>query len=81
MPSKPIWLKGSTIALSWLTPELGGVFTNQPLLAAVDTRNIASIRVFQKCHFTLLRKEVAELQGTQTEDFVYQFGEAACAGV
>lgn len=68
------WRRGvATEALSWLTRELGNVFPNQSLLAAVDTRNIASFRVLQKCDFTLLRKEAAELHGVQTEDFIYQF--------
>lgn len=67
----------ATVALSWLTGELGGVFPNQTLLAAVDTRNIASIRVLQKCGFTLLRKEASELHGAPTEDFIYQFGGVA----
>jgi RimJ/RimL family protein N-acetyltransferase len=71
------WRRGiATEALSWLTRELGSVFPNQSLLAAVDTRNIASICVLQKCNFTLLRKEAAELHGAQTEDFIYQIGGA-----
>jgi RimJ/RimL family protein N-acetyltransferase len=69
------WRRGiATEALSWLTRELAGVFPNQALLAAVDTRNIASIRVLQKCNFTCLRQEAAELHGAPTEDFIYQFG-------
>jgi RimJ/RimL family protein N-acetyltransferase len=72
------WRRGiATVALSWLTRELGEVFPDQPLFAAVDARNIASIRVLQKCNFTLLRQEAAELHGAQTEDFIYQFGRVA----
>jgi [ribosomal protein S5]-alanine N-acetyltransferase len=67
------WSRGiATSALAWLSQELLGRFNGQPLLAAVDTRNIASVRVLQKCHFELLRKEPAELHGEKTEDFIYQ---------
>jgi RimJ/RimL family protein N-acetyltransferase len=72
------WRRGiATEALSWLTRELNSVFPNQSLLAAVDTRNIASIRVLQKCDFTLLRQEAAELHDAQTEDFIYRFDSAS----
>jgi ribosomal-protein-alanine N-acetyltransferase len=68
------WGRGvATEALSWLTRELGLAFANQSLLAAVDTRNRASIRVLQKCNFALLRREEAELHGEKSEDFIYQF--------
>ncbi len=66
------WGKGvATSALSWLTSELFRKFSGQPLLAAVDTRNLSSIRVLEKCRFKLLRKEPAELHGRQTEDFIF----------
>jgi RimJ/RimL family protein N-acetyltransferase len=74
------WRRGiATEALSWLTRELSSVFPHQPLWAAVDTRNIPSIRVLQKCDFTFVRKEAAELHGAQTEDFIYQFGAPTCS--
>jgi [ribosomal protein S5]-alanine N-acetyltransferase len=68
------WGRGiATSALTWLAQELLGRFDGQPLLAAVDTRNISSIRVLHKCHFELLRREPAELHGENTEDLIYQF--------
>ncbi len=74
------WNRGfATTALQWLTKELRIRFRGQSILAAVDTRNTASIRVLQKCGFTVLRTEPAELHGEQTEDFIYQLeGHAAC---
>jgi [ribosomal protein S5]-alanine N-acetyltransferase len=75
------WRRGiATSALAWLAREMLARFNGQPLLAAVDTRNISSIRVLQKCHFELLRTEPAELHGERTEDFIYQFtGFESCA--
>jgi [ribosomal protein S5]-alanine N-acetyltransferase len=68
------WGRGiATSALAWFAQELLGKFNGQPLLAAVDTRNVSSVRVLQKCHFELLRREPAELHGEKTEDFIYQF--------
>ena len=67
------WCRGiATSGLVWLSRELHRKFSGQALLAAVDIRNIASIRVLQKSHFELLRKEPAELHGRQTEDFIFQ---------
>lgn len=69
-----LWGRGiATAALGWLVQELAGRFDRQPLLAAVDTRHIASIRVLEKCGFEKIRQEAAELHGEQTEDFIYQF--------
>jgi [ribosomal protein S5]-alanine N-acetyltransferase len=70
------WQRGiATSALGWLVHELLSKFDGQPILAAVDTRNHPSIRVLQKCHFHLLRREPAELHGQETEDLIYQFTE------
>lgn len=67
------WGQGvASTALGWLTKTLQERFNGQALLAAVDTRNHASIRVLEKCHFRLLRREPAELHGEATEDFVYE---------
>lgn len=66
------WNKGmATRGVAWLLRELGSVFPGQTVLAAVDTRNTASIRVLEKCGFTRLRREPAELHGVKTEDFIY----------
>lgn len=66
------WNKGAaTMGVDWLLRKLGTVFPGQTVLAAVDTRNAASIRVLEKCGFALLRREPAELHGEKTEDFIY----------
>jgi ribosomal-protein-alanine N-acetyltransferase len=68
------WNRGiATSAVAWLAQELLVRFKGQPLLAAVDTRNISSVRVLQKCHFEMVRAEPAQLHGKVTEDFIYQF--------
>lgn len=68
------WNRGfASAALTWLTRELAHRFPGQPLLAAVDSRHAASIRVLQKCGFTPLREEPAELHGRPTRDVVFQF--------
>ncbi len=66
------WGKGyATEALGWLITELRRDFGHHELLAAVDTRNTASIRVLEHCGFKRLRREVAELDGEVTEDYIY----------
>ncbi|MEK8029742.1 GNAT family N-acetyltransferase [Ideonella sp. DXS29W] len=67
------WGQGfATEALAWLVGELAERFQRQPIWAAVDTRNSASVRVLQKCGFELMRREPAELHGEPTEDFIYR---------
>lgn len=67
------WGRGiATTAVTWLTEELWTRFEGQAPLAAVDTRNIASIRVLERSGFSLLRQEPAELFGVATEDYIYQ---------
>jgi RimJ/RimL family protein N-acetyltransferase len=66
------WSRGvATAGLRWLLDELQSRFPAVPVLASVDTRNVASVRVLQKCGFDLLRREDAELHGEKTEDFIY----------
>ena len=68
----PWWSRGvATAGLRWLLDELQSRFPGVPVLASVDTRNVASVRVLQKCAFDLLRREDAELHGEKTEDFIY----------
>jgi [ribosomal protein S5]-alanine N-acetyltransferase len=68
----PWWRRGvATAGVRWLLDELQGRFPRVPVLASVDTRNTASVRVLEKCGFELLRREGAELHGEKTEDFVY----------
>lgn len=67
------WGRGvGTAGLRWLLDELQLRLPGVPLLASVDTRNLASVRVLEKCGFQLLRREAAELHGEVTEDFIYQ---------
>lgn len=68
------WGRGvASTALAWLVQELADWFNHQPILAAVDTRHAASIRVLEKCRFERIRQEASELHGEKTEDFIYQF--------
>jgi RimJ/RimL family protein N-acetyltransferase len=71
----PWWGRGvGTSGLRWLVDELQLRFPGVPVLASVDTRNTASVRVLEKCGFALLRREAAELHGETTEDFIYRLG-------
>jgi [ribosomal protein S5]-alanine N-acetyltransferase len=66
------WGRGvATAGVQWLLDELQARFPGVPVLASVDTRNLGSVRVLQKCGFELLRREDAELHGEKTQDFVY----------
>ena len=68
----PWWGRGvATAGVRWLLDELQSRFPDIPVLASVDTRNLGSIRVLEKCGFELVRREGAELHGEKTEDFVY----------
>lgn len=58
-------------AVGWLLAELRRRFGACTVLAAVDTRNIASIKVLSHNSFTVLRKEAAEIRGVQTEDYIF----------
>lgn len=74
------WCRGiATTAVTWLTEELSRHFEGHEPLAAVDTRNTASIRVLERAGFSLLRREPAEIQGVKTEDFIFQYAYTAAA--
>ncbi|MGM9486974.1 GNAT family N-acetyltransferase [Ideonella sp. YS5] len=67
------WGRGvGTDGLRWLLDELQARYPGVPVLASVDTRNLASVRVLEKCGFERLRREGAELHGEITEDFIYR---------
>jgi RimJ/RimL family protein N-acetyltransferase len=69
----PWWGRGvGTSGMHWLLGELQLRFPGVAVLASVDTRNLASVRVLEKCGFELLRREAAELHGETTEDFIYR---------
>ena len=61
-----------TEAVQWLVAVLSARLPNKPVLAAVDTRNTASVRVLQKAGFNLLRREPADIRGCPSEDYVFQ---------
>lgn len=66
------WRRGvATQGLRWVPRQLAERFPGKELLAAVDTRNLASIKLLEKCGFTLIRRVAAELHGQATEDFIY----------
>lgn len=68
------WGRGiATAAVQWLLQELATHFPRRVVLAAVDTRNHASQRVLQKCGFSNLRTQPAEIRGEATLDYVYQY--------
>jgi RimJ/RimL family protein N-acetyltransferase len=71
---RAVWGRGiATSAVQWLLKELAPHYAGKPVLAAADTRNHASQRVLQKCGFTHLRTEPAEIRGEPTVDHVYRF--------
>ena len=68
------WGKGiATAALKWLLGELAVHCPGKAVCAAADTRNYASLRVLQKCGFTYVRTEAAEIRGVPTMDHIYQY--------
>ncbi len=67
------WGRGiATTAVQWLVQELARHLAQRVVLAAVDSRNHASQRVLQKCGFSKLRTQPAEIRGEATLDYVYQ---------
>ena len=68
------WGRGiATAAVHWLLQELAAHYPGRVVRAAVDTRNLASQRVLQKCGFDYLRSEPAAIRGEATLDYVYQY--------
>jgi [ribosomal protein S5]-alanine N-acetyltransferase len=63
----------ATAAVQWLLGELASRYPGRGALAAVDTRNDASLRVMAKCGFSLIRTEPAEIRGEPTMDYVFQY--------
>ncbi len=69
-----VWGNGyASESLRWLVAELAQSCGQQQLLAAVDIRNEASVRVLERTGFNRLRTEAASLHGAATEDYVYVF--------
>jgi ribosomal-protein-alanine N-acetyltransferase len=68
------WGRGiATAAVQWLLQELAPHYPGRPVLAAADSRNHASLRVLQKCGFSHVRTEPADIRGEPTVDHIYQF--------
>jgi ribosomal-protein-alanine N-acetyltransferase len=68
------WGRGiATAAVQWLLQELAPHYPGKSVLAAADSRNLASVRVLQKCGFTHVRTEPADIRGEPSVDHIYQF--------
>ncbi|WP_440026366.1 GNAT family N-acetyltransferase [Chromobacterium amazonense] len=70
------WLGYKLAPAHWgqgLASEALGWLAHGPLLAAVDSRHLASQRVLLKNGFRLLREESAELHGEPSLDRIYVF--------
>jgi ribosomal-protein-alanine N-acetyltransferase len=68
------WGRGiATAAVQWLLQELAPHYPQRSVFAAVDTRNVASQRVMNKCGFDYLRSEPAEIRGKSTLDYIYRY--------
>jgi RimJ/RimL family protein N-acetyltransferase len=68
-----VWGQGLGLeALRWLIDELASSFPLERLVATVDVRNTASIRLLERAGFIRLGAEAADLHGEPTTDFRYQ---------
>jgi RimJ/RimL family protein N-acetyltransferase len=63
----------ATAAVQWLLGELGSRYPGRVALAAVDTRNNTSLRVMEKCGFSLIRTEPAQIRGEPTLDHIFRY--------
>jgi [ribosomal protein S5]-alanine N-acetyltransferase len=63
----------ATASVQWLLRELASRYPGRAALAAVDTRNTPSLRVMEKCGFSLLKTEPAQIRGEPTQDHVFQY--------
>lgn len=67
------WGQGlGTAAARWLVEELARRFALDRLVATVDVRNQASVRLLERVGFVRIGAEPAELLGEATTDFRYQ---------
>jgi len=67
------WGRGfATEACRWLVSALQTHFAVDEMLATVDTRNIASVRVLQRLGFARIGTSPAEIRGEITTDFRYR---------
>ena len=77
----PDWGQGfATEACAWLVAELQMRFSLGEILATVDVRNLASIRVLERLGIRSLGKEPAEIRGERTTDYRYRLACGSAAG-
>lgn len=76
---KSYWGKG--VASKALSEFLGGL-TSRPLYAHAAKHNVGSIRVLEKCGFTMRREETAsrDVSGDGVEDLVFKLGSGGQQG-
>jgi [ribosomal protein S5]-alanine N-acetyltransferase len=68
------WGRGfATEACVWLLAQLARRFMLTEILATVDVRNLASLRVLERIGFLRIGTEPAELHGEPTTDYRYRF--------
>ena len=69
------WGRGfATEACRWLVTALNTHFAVDEILATVDTRNLASVRVLERLGFARIGISPAEIRGEVTTDFRYRLG-------
>ncbi len=70
---KEFWGKGvATLALG----ELLKLVADRPIFARAAADNIGSVKVLEKCGFTMVGKDkgFAEGRGAETEEFIFRLG-------
>lgn len=68
-----VWGRGlGTEAVRWLVEELARRFALDRLIATVDVRNQASVRLLERVGFVRVGAEPADLLGEATTDFRYE---------
>jgi RimJ/RimL family protein N-acetyltransferase len=78
----PAWGHGfATEACAWLVAELQSRFALAEILATVDVRNLASIRVLERLGFRSMGTEPAELRGQATTDYRYRLACGSVVGI
>jgi ribosomal-protein-alanine N-acetyltransferase len=63
----------ATASVQWLLGELASRYPGRGALAGVDARNGPSLRVLEKCGFTLIKTEPAQIRDEPTIDHIFQY--------